>query len=82
VEPDTAAGGSATGTSVLEEALVGRLSALAPALDGEPDPGWHARTRCRLVAMAAVRTPEPAPVPPLRRLSSRTDGKRSPWRSR
>jgi hypothetical protein len=67
VKPDTAGGGSTSGTSVLEEALVDRLSALAPALDGEPDPGWRARTRSRLVAMAVVRTPEPAPVLPRRR---------------
>ena len=71
MEPDTAAGGSTSRTSVLEEALLDRLSTLAPALDGEPDPGWQARTRSRLVAMAAVRTTEPDPAPPLRRPFSR-----------
>ena len=45
-----------------EEAVVARLQQLAPSLDGEPDPAFRAATRARLVAMAAVRTPEPAPV--------------------
>ncbi|WP_448626750.1 DUF5667 domain-containing protein [Geodermatophilus sp. URMC 64] len=42
-----------------EEALVTRLRDLGRALDGEPDPEFRAMTRARLVAMAAVRTPEP-----------------------
>lgn len=41
-----------------DEAVIARLSTLAPALDGEPDPAFRAATRARLVAMAAVRTPE------------------------
>ena len=78
----TGAGGSASGTTLREDALVSRLSTLAPALDGEPDPEWQARTRARLVAMTAVRTPEPAPASPLRRLFSRATETRSAWRSR
>lgn len=78
----TGAGSSASGTTVREEAVIARLSTLAEALDGEPDPEWQARTRARLVAMAAVRTPEPAPVPPPRRLLSRAKETRSAWRSR
>jgi uncharacterized membrane protein YgcG len=53
-----------------EERVVERLHTLAPALDGEPNPEFQARTRARLVARAAVRQPateaEPAaerPVP-------------------
>jgi hypothetical protein len=51
-----------------EQAVVARLHDLAPDLDGEPDPAFRAATRARLVAMAAVRTPEPAPATGLRRL--------------
>ena len=40
-----------------EQTVIARLSTLAPALDGEPDPAFRAATRARLVAMAAVRTP-------------------------
>ena len=78
----TGARGAVPGSTVREEALIARLSALAPALDGEPDPEWQARTRARMVAMAAVRTPEPAPVSPLRRVFSRAEDTRSAWRSR
>jgi hypothetical protein len=65
-----------------EDAVVARLSALAPHLDGEPDPAFRAATRARLVAMAAVRTPAPPPVSPLRRFL--TDGVPTParWRTR
>ena len=42
-----------------EEALIGRLGELGTALDGEPDPTFREATRTRLVAMGAVRTPEP-----------------------
>ena len=65
-----------------EDAVIARLSALAPHLDGEPDPAFRAATRTRLVAMAAVRTPDPEPVSPLRRLL--TDGAAAParWRAR
>ena len=55
-----------------DELVVARLHALASHLDGAPDPAWQATTRARLVAMAAVRSQEPAPVSPLRRLL--TDG--------
>ena len=51
-----------------DDLVVARLRALAPHLDGEPDPAWQSATRARLVAMAAVRSPEPAPLSPLRRL--------------
>jgi hypothetical protein len=51
-----------------EEMVVARLQSLAPHLDGEPDPAFRAATRARLVAMAAVRTPEPEPVSAWRRL--------------
>ena len=60
------------GGRVGDDVVVARLHALAPHLDGEPDPAWRATTRARLVAMAAVRSPEPGPLSPLRRLL--TDG--------
>lgn len=65
-----------------EDAVIARLSSLAPHLDGEPDPEFRAATRARLVAMAAVRRPEPEPVSPLRRLL--TGGAAAParWRTR
>lgn len=63
-----------------EDAVGVRLSALAPALDGEPDPAWQATTHARLVAMAAVRTPEPVPASRVRRLLAARE--RSPWRTR
>ncbi|MGR7024062.1 DUF5667 domain-containing protein [Geodermatophilus sp. URMC 62] len=44
-----------------EAALECRLRALATDLDDEPAPGFRAATRARLVAMAAVRSPAPAP---------------------
>jgi hypothetical protein len=62
--------------------VVARLHSLAPHLDGEPDPAFRAATRARLVAMAAVRTPAPAPVSPLRRLLSAADTAPSRWRTR
>ena len=86
MKPLTGVGGSASRTAERfdpsDEPLIARLSTLAPSLDGEPDPEWQARTRARLVAMAAVRTPEPEPVSPLRRLMSRQEGARSAWRTR
>jgi Domain of unknown function (DUF5667) len=51
-----------------DDLVVAALQELAPHLDGEPDPAFRAATRARLVAMAAVRTPAPAPVSGLRRL--------------
>jgi hypothetical protein len=67
-----------------EDALVARLHQLGPALHGEPDPDFRAATRARLVAMAAVRTPEPAPVSGLQRLLAgrAPDVARARWRSR
>jgi len=67
-----------------EEAVVARLHGLAPHLDGEPDAAFRAATRARLVAMAAVRTPGPAPVSGLQRvLAVRTpDIRPARWRSR
>jgi hypothetical protein len=51
-----------------DELVVARLHTLAPRLDGEPDPDFQARTRARLVAMAAVRPPAAEPEPTLKRL--------------
>jgi hypothetical protein len=66
-----------------DEMVVARLHALAPHLDGEPDPAFRTATRARLVAMAAVRTPEPEPVSPVKRLLSRAEeAARSRWRTR
>jgi hypothetical protein len=66
-----------------EDAVVARLTALATALDDEPDPAFRAATRDRLVAMAAVRTPRPAGRSRLRRLRAvRADGAARPWRTR
>jgi hypothetical protein len=66
-----------------DDLVVARLHELAPHLDGEPDPAWQATTRARLVAMAAVRSPEPAPVSPVRRFLSRAeDAAPSRWRGR
>jgi len=66
-----------------EEAVIARLHELTPHLDGEPDPAFRAATRARLVAMAAVRTAEPAPASGLRRLLARADDLTpSHWRSR
>ena len=66
-----------------EDAVVARLHALAPHLDGEPDPAFRAATRARLVAMAAVRSPEPEPVSGLKRfLAGRADDTRPQWRTR
>jgi hypothetical protein len=49
-----------------DQAVISRLSTLATALDGEPDPAFRAAARARLVAMAAVRTPGAAVVEPRR----------------
>lgn len=71
-------------TAAREDAVVARLHDLAPHLDGEPDPAFREAMRARLVAMAAVRSPEPEPVSPLRRLlaARATDGPFAPWRAR
>jgi len=67
-----------------EELVVARLHALAPHLDGEPDPDFRAATRARLVAMAAVRSPDPEPVSGLKRfLAVRPEEALRPrWRTR
>lgn len=67
-----------------DELVVTGLRQLAPYLDGEPDPAFRAATRARLVAMAAVRSPEPEPVSGLKRLlPDRAGGAtRSPLRTR
>ncbi|MCW2700040.1 MAG: hypothetical protein JWQ45_1575 [Blastococcus sp.] len=72
-------------TAGQRDALVrAQLHSLAPQLDGEPDPAFRAATRARLVAMAAVRSPHPEPVSPLRRLlaARSTDAVPAPWRTR
>jgi hypothetical protein len=67
-----------------EEAVVARLQQLASSLDGEPDPAFRAATRARLVAMAAVRSPEPAPPSTVQRLlrARAEDLAPSRWRAR
>ena len=66
-----------------EDAVIARLHVLAPQLDGEPDPAFRASTRARLVAMAAVRSPEPEPVSGLKRfLAGRSVDARPQWRAR
>jgi hypothetical protein len=67
-----------------EDMVVAALHDLAPHLDDEPDSAFRAATRARLVAMAAVRTPAPAPAWGLRRLlANRTpEAPPSRWRVR
>ncbi|WP_051684321.1 hypothetical protein [Blastococcus sp. URHD0036] len=67
-----------------DEAVVTRLQSLSTALDDEPGADFRAATRARLVAMAAVRSPEPArPGLARRLLRSRTpEAPRSRWRTR
>ena len=68
-----------------EEAVVARLRSLGTAIDGEPDPDFRAATRARLVAMAAVRTAQPAQPPPVwrRLLALRAeDAAPARWRGR
>ncbi|WP_051515812.1 DUF5667 domain-containing protein, partial [Candidatus Blastococcus massiliensis] len=64
--------------------VVALLERLAPELDVEPDPAFRMATRQRLVAMAAVRSPEPARPSGLRRLlAARASDLPAPrWRSR
>lgn len=64
--------------------VVTRLQELAPHLAVEPDPAFRQATRQRLVAMAAVRTPEPARPSPLRRLlaARASDAPAARWRTR
>jgi hypothetical protein len=67
-----------------DDMVVAALHRLAPHLDGEPDPDFRAATRARLVAMAAVRSPQPEPVSGLKRLlTARRDGPTpARWRPR
>jgi hypothetical protein len=67
-----------------DDAVVAALHRLAPHLDGEPDPDFRAATRARLVAMAAVRSPEPEPASALERLLAAGAGSDASarWRSR
>src|SRR3954447_1096754 len=58
-----------------EDAVVAALQQLAPHLDGEPDPAFRAATRARLVAMAAVRSPQPEPVTGLKRVLAAGPGR-------
>ncbi|SDL67271.1 hypothetical protein SAMN05660642_00651 [Geodermatophilus siccatus] len=51
-----------------EDAVVARLQQPAADLDDAPDARFRAVTRDRLVAMAAVRAPQPVPRSGLRRL--------------
>ena len=64
--------------------VVTMLQELAPHLEVEPDPAFRAATRQRLVAMAAVRTPEPVPPSRLRRLlaARASDAPAGRWRTR
>jgi hypothetical protein len=67
-----------------EDAVVARLRQLAADLDDGPDTRFRAATRDRLVAMAAVRTRQPARRSRLRRLSAAhaDHGPPAPWRTR
>jgi hypothetical protein len=67
-----------------EARAVALLQGLAPQLDGEPDPAFRQATRQRLVAMAAVRAPEPARPSALRRLlaARAPDAPSGRWRTR
>jgi hypothetical protein len=67
-----------------EDAVVARLRQLAADLDDTPDPRFRAATRDRLVAMAAVRAPQPARRAGPRRLpAARADGgPPAAWRTR
>ncbi|GAB3310468.1 hypothetical protein GCM10027451_21360 [Geodermatophilus aquaeductus] len=66
-----------------EAAVEDRLRALATDLDDAPSPDFRAATRARLVAMAAVRSPEPEPPRGLARLAAARPARRRPaWRAR
>ena len=64
--------------------VVTMLQELAPQLDVEPDPEYRHAARQRLVAMAAVRTPEPVRPNALRRLlaARAVDAPAGRWRTR
>lgn len=78
---DTAPAGP-TAVRDREAAVVTRLRALATQLDGEPAPAYRAHARARLVAMAAVRTPEPGRLPVRNRLLVARPVGRTPSRRR
>ncbi|MBB3085000.1 DUF5667 domain-containing protein [Geodermatophilus sabuli] len=65
-----------------EDVVVACLHALAGDLDDTPDPAFRAATRDRLVAMAAVRSPQPPPTRLRRLLAARADRPAGPWRAR
>ncbi|WP_345771321.1 sigma-70 family RNA polymerase sigma factor [Geodermatophilus normandii] len=65
-----------------EDAVVARLRALATDLDDDPSPDFRAATRARLVAMAAVRSPEPEPRRGPARQGSARPARRPAWRTR
>ncbi|WP_448610326.1 hypothetical protein [Geodermatophilus sp. URMC 60] len=67
-----------------EDAVVARLQRLAADLDDAPDARFRSATRDRLVAMAAVRSPQRAPRSGLRRLlAARADhDPPATWRTR
>ncbi len=64
--------------------VVTMLQEIAPHLEVEPDPAFRAATRQRLVAIAAVRTPEPVRPSRLRRLlaARASDPPSGRWRTR
>lgn len=64
--------------------VVTMLQELAPQLDVDPDPEYRRAARQRLVAMAAVRTPEPVRPTALRRLlaARAVDAPAGRWRTR
>jgi hypothetical protein len=80
----TPAGGRRAVVRDREDAVVARLQQLAADLDDAPDPRFRAATRDRLVAMAAVRAPQPARRAGLRRLPAARadDGPPAAWRTR
>jgi hypothetical protein len=80
----TPAGGRRAVVRDRGDAVVARLHQLAADLDDAPDPRFRAATRDRLVAMAAVRAPQPARRAGLRRLpAARADGgPPAVWRTR
>ncbi|MGY1770566.1 DUF5667 domain-containing protein [Blastococcus sp. SYSU D00813] len=82
--PVAPARGRSAGVRDREEAVVAGLRRLATALDDEPAPDFRAASRARLVAMAAVRSPEPARPTVVRRLlgARAGDGPPSRWRTR
>jgi uncharacterized protein DUF5667 len=80
----TPAGGRRAVVRDREDAVLARLQQLAADLDDAPDPRFRAATRDRLVAMAAVRAPQPARRTGLHWLpAARVDGgPPAAWRGR